>query len=100
MAMLTDGKEPQEGSGLDVVVGDIRDRSSLTPSLFKVSLSPVSQGGSPRHVSKCGFTTWLGPASTDTMVDIVVHTIDISSKHSRTSREISQEIGVRGSSHY
>ena len=35
--MLTDGVEALEGSGLDVVVGDIRDRSSLTPSLFKVS---------------------------------------------------------------
>lgn len=38
MAMLTDGLEPPEGSGLDLVVGDIRDRSSLTPSLFKVSV--------------------------------------------------------------
>lgn len=35
--MLTDGEEPKEGSGLDVVVGDIVDKSSLMPSLFKVS---------------------------------------------------------------
>lgn len=37
LAMLTDGEEPKEGSGLDVVVGDIVDKSSLMPSLFKVS---------------------------------------------------------------
>ncbi|CAN0375017.1 unnamed protein product, partial [Hapterophycus canaliculatus] len=35
MAMLTGGKDPKEGSGLEVVVGDIRDKSSLVPSLFK-----------------------------------------------------------------
>lgn len=36
LAMLAGGKQPKQGSGLEVVVGDIRDRSSLTPSLFKV----------------------------------------------------------------
>lgn len=39
LAMLTGGKEPKEGSGLEVVVGDIRDKSSLVPSLFKVTCS-------------------------------------------------------------
>ncbi|CAM9520877.1 unnamed protein product [Laminaria digitata] len=42
MAMLTDGEEPEEGSGLDVVVGNIIDRSSLTPSLFKDVAAVVS----------------------------------------------------------
>jgi len=43
--MLAGGKDPKPGSGLEVVVGDIRDKSSLVPSLFKVqcrtSISPV-----------------------------------------------------------
>lgn len=38
MAMLSEGRAPKEGSGLEVVVGNILDRSSLTPSLFQVGL--------------------------------------------------------------
>ncbi|CBN79682.1 conserved unknown protein [Ectocarpus siliculosus] len=42
LAMLTGGKETKGGSGLDVVVADIADKSSLTPSLFKDVAAVVS----------------------------------------------------------
>eukprot|EP00752_Nemacystus_decipiens_P017720 g15888.t1 len=42
LAMLTGGKDAKEGSGLEVAVGDIRDKSSLTPSLFKDVVAVVS----------------------------------------------------------
>lgn len=37
MAMLSNVGDAEDETALDIVVADIRDRSSLTPSLFEVS---------------------------------------------------------------